>query len=158
MQSDSLEWSSIFKRLFFTVSSCDQQYVKPSDAAPPAGPEEFICFECSGHPRFGTRQGLLQHARIKHKRRSGARMFVSASGICPGCQTDFKQRFRDIAHLSDARRPCHAMMLRGAFQAVGDSEFIESLDQLDREGQKLARRSVGAATKSAGKKIGFARH
>ena len=68
-------------------------------------------------------------------------MCVHAEGICPGGGTNFRQRLRAIAHLSDARRPaCMNRMLKGEFPVVGPPEYVDQLDAADREARNKARK------------------
>ena len=132
MRCDTTEWSRVVKSLFFCKSICDHCFEKTSTPSDSTHDGDFVCFECTAHPKFSTKQGLMQHMRIKHKKRNPARCFVGDDGVCPGCQTNFRQRSRAIAHLSDGRRPCNSLTLRGAFNVVGDEAAIEALDQKDR--------------------------
>ena len=125
----------------------------------------FRCNLCDSQAVFATRKALLMHQRIKHGVRTIARLYVDGSGICPGCGTNFRQRLRCIAHLSDARRPkCHMRMLASDFKILHNDE-ASRLDALDRDlrlkFKRLGRNTpiaIGSAIMAQGKKIGFAKH
>ena len=126
MRCDRAEWARLVNRLFFNESVCDR--VRSSIIS--AG--DHVCSQCNDKSKFATRQGLLQHFRMEHGLRNPARVYVGQNGICPGCKTNFRQRFRAISHLSDARRPkCMQRMLAGEFPQVGSLEFIARLDEAD---------------------------
>ena len=158
MKCDRYEWARVVQQLFFFESVCD--------TAPAEAPvlDAHVCSECTPRVRFSSRQGLLQHLRIKHKIRNPARMYIDKDGICPGCRTNFRQRTRAIAHLSDARRPaCMTRMLNGEFAKIGNAEYIDSLDADDnrriREARTIGKNkpnAMGSAITQAGKRVGFA--
>ena len=158
MIMDKKLWSELVGRIFFLSSVCDRK--RESEKAKVLT-SDFFCAVCPEHPKFATRQGLLQHSRTKHGLRIPARLFVTAEGTCPFCGTQFKQRLRCIAHLSDARRGCFSKMAC-ATPILSEAEAAV-LDEVDRKARLLARRAghrhpiaVGSALTSSGKRVGFA--
>ena len=157
MKCDKRAWNEIVDKLFFFDSLCDRRAVEidPTVAT-------FACQICDDKPCFVTNKGLLQHMRTKHALRVPARRFVDSSAACMFCGTQFRQRLRCIAHMSDSRRPCfHRMM---ATEPPLSDAVACSLDEFDRAARRHARRdghthpiAVGPAITSDGKKIGFAR-
>ena len=80
------------------------------------------------------------HHTMKHTLRCPARLYVDESAIRPICKTDFKQRLRCIAHLSDSRRTkCWDQLMQLAPPPL-PAQRVEELDLADREARKTAKR------------------
>ena len=60
MYYNAPEWNALVRDVFFTDSILDKTLVVPSSMA------MFSCHIC-GDANFATKQGLLQHLRVKHK-------------------------------------------------------------------------------------------
>ena len=148
-------WSNMIDSVFFTVSVCDRQ----KDASGSRAVHQFVCPDCDC--AFASSRALESHARVKHLKRNIIREFVP-SAVCPCCQTDFVQRVRCLAHLSDRRRPrCRDWVLRHCRRL--SPATVVRLDQADRELRRAAQRSgrshviaKGAARNSSGRVVGRA--
>ena len=82
---------------------------------------------------------MASHRRTKHGVRNDIRLYVQ-NAVCPCCLTDFQQRLRCIAHLSDPRRPkCRSWILENVVQ-IPDA-VARKLDLQDNELRKAARRA-----------------
>ena len=85
-----------------------------------------------------------------------------SSSVCPCCRTDFVQRIRCLAHLSDSRRPrCRDWVLRNCRRLPPAA--VARLDLADRELRRAAQRSGrshhiarGAARDRSGRVVGRA--
>ena len=99
----------------------------------------FSCALCEGRPCFATSRALQSHQRTKHNQRNPVRCFLFGSR-CPVCKTDFIDRLRCLAHLSDSRRErCRIALTSGAFPRVPDQLLIQ-LDAQDNELRKAVRK------------------
>ena len=149
------EWHAMLGTVFFLDSICDSQV-----AAAPDGPvRPFACPDCKR--AFATARALETHAWIKHLKRNIIRECVP-SDVCPCCHTDFQQRIRCLAHLSDRRRPrCRLWVLQHLPRLPPDE--IARLDLIDRALRRDAQRqgrshhiAKGAARASSGRVVGRA--
>ena len=89
-------WDRAVSELFFSTSCCD---TKASHAD--QGAEQYHCSECEAS--FCTDRAKQSHERAKHGKRIVIKDYLP-SAVCPSCGTDFQQRLRCIAHVSDKRR------------------------------------------------------
>ena len=85
-----------------------------------------------------SRQALLQHQRITHRKHNSIKLWVDSSATCPVCKVVFGSTLRAIAHLADRRRIACSDRLH-EFPQTSPSE-AERLDGLDRELRKASRR------------------
>ena len=121
---------------------------------PIEGDTVFRCSRCVTDNEFVSRKALLAHATKKHGDRVEVRRFVGADARCPVCLHQFSTRLRAIAHLSEkglrgkALRTCHDAVTAGGYPQL-DAETLSSLDAVDREVRKKARRA-GVQTPWAG--------
>ena len=152
-------------RFHIPFFDCDSEVITSA----PAEARPHVCDVCIGASRasFPTAQGLAQHMRIKHKKRSDIHNFVNDSGVCPNCATNYVSRIRVIAHLSDTRPSrcrCRNAILNGDIVPELDPELVAKLNSRDREIKKQALRAghthalaaVSARTAS-GRRIGSVR-
>ena len=131
--------------------------------APPLAVRNFQCLHCD--VTFPTDKARLQHMRVKHGKLSPFKERVGAVAVCAKCGTDFKQRFRLVAHLSDtraSRRGCGQFYL-DEVPALGP-DVTGPLNAEDAELQKKARAlghshaiAVAPAVRASGKLVGFVR-
>ena len=107
---------------------------------------------------FVSRKALLAHATKKHGDRVEVRRYDGADARCPVCLHQFSTRLTAIAHLSEKRlrgkalRTCHDAVTAGGYPQL-DAETLSSLDAVDRELRKKARRA-GVQTPRAGYNAG----
>ena len=157
---DEARWELAIATLFFVESICDSDITEASDETILT----FVCQQCIGSAnrcRFATAKALQQHARVKHAARIDIRRFVDSDAVCPACKTNFRQRFRCIAHLSDSRRKnCYLQILQMSLSPL-PNERVQELDALDRFEKLEARKkghthilATGSARRSNGKRIG----
>ena len=93
------------------------------------------------------------------------RYYVDEKAICPICFTQFNQRLRCIAHLSDMRRAkCREAIFAQHIPPLS-GDVVQQLDAEDALLRKQARRlghttpiAEGAARRSNGKQVGHASH
>ena len=111
---------------------------------------------------FTTGRGLQSHQRAKHGARLQIRCYLSGSK-CPACGTEFVQRLRLIAHVSDSRRPRCRDWLLSHCPRLPDAE-VAKLDEVDRELRRSAQRAghshnlaVAPARTASGKVTGRVR-
>ena len=160
--SEPMSWRDMVHNIAYSTSVCDAQSKHERTQDSHCMP--FVCNLCPSRPAFLTSKALKMHQRTKHTLRCPARLYVDESAICPICKTDFKQRLRCIAHLSDSRRTkCWDQLMQLAPPPL-PAQRVEELDLADREARKTAKRkghthplAVGSAATRAGKCIGFAR-
>eukprot|EP00973_Karenia_brevis_P023464 3230690-Karenia_brevis.AAC.1 len=89
------------------------------------------CMHCADEPAFATAKALASHMRAKHGKRNEIRKYVD-SAVCPVCKTDFKERLRCIAHLSDSRRArCRNELLHSGMHKPIPEWKINELDACD---------------------------
>ena len=151
-----VSWRQVVQAVFFVDSINDATCHASACTA------EFSCDVCQGKPRFATARALKSHMRAKHGHRNRIRLFIF-SGTCPVCATEFVDRLRCIAHLSDLRRPkCRDTLLSGSFPTVPLVRLAE-LDLHDRALRHSAWKcgrshhiAVGPATSSSGRTVGRA--
>ena len=124
LMKDERAWGQIVSDLFFVESLCDKVVVENNSVQ-----VAFACGACD--KAFASQKALESHARAKHGSRLTIREHV-ANSICPCCKTDFKQRLRCIAHLSDRRRPRCADWVRTNCPRLSVSRLAE-LDVIDKE-------------------------
>eukprot|EP00973_Karenia_brevis_P027721 3820619-Karenia_brevis.AAC.1 len=81
---------------------------------------KFVCELCEAKPAFKSAKALASHQRAKHKFRNPLGAYLDDSGICPVCGTNFHNRVRVLAHVSDTRvrskvqrLTCRQQLLRG---------------------------------------------
>ena len=129
----SCDWNAAVRSLHFVDSSCDSKVVTPMHGDPLA----HQCPECN--VGFLTNKAMASHRRTKHGIRNDIRLYISSS-VCPCCKTDFRQRLRCLAHVSDTRRPkCRTWIMENV-QQLPDKVACK-LDAHDNELRKAARRS-----------------
>ena len=87
-------------------------------------PNSFFCDICN-LIAFKDRKALDQHRRKKHGYVSPLNDLVPDTSICPTCDSDFRNRFRLISHLSDQRvfsrtrgTSCHIEFMKSAPQPL----------------------------------------
>eukprot|EP00973_Karenia_brevis_P014898 2033769-Karenia_brevis.AAC.1 len=61
------------------------------------------CSVCANAPVFKHAKALASHMRSKHGVRSDMNKYIGDTGVCPVCGTDFHNRVRLLAHVSDMR-------------------------------------------------------
>ena len=154
------EWDSLVSRIRFCESACDKD-------APPQGSavKSFVCTLCppGDAARFACEKDLLQHQRIKHKRRNPMSLIIADISVCPSCGTDFRQRHRLLRHLTDRRRTkCQQAVLAMGLPSLTEAE-LQRLDAQTRELATTSRReghshplASGTALTATGKRIGHA--
>ena len=163
--SDEMRWESIVMQLFFTESVCDAWVSEETYNNPSLETSGFTCQLCVGSAakcHFPSAKALQQHARVKHGDRVNGRNFVDANGVCPACGTDFRERFRCIAHLSDSRRQKCLHVILAMNMSPLSEERIKQLDESDKVAKREARKkghshilATGSALTSHGKRIGY---
>lgn len=132
---DPSRWRALVAQIFFTESFADR--VVSGDA--PAPVVTFPCPSCEGLT-FPSPKSLAQHCRRVHGVRTPVRLYVSGS-VCPVCRSDFRDRLRCIAHLTDSRRPrCRTSLLGGDYPALPLDRAAE-LDEADKVARRAAWRS-----------------
>ena len=149
------DWPRIISSIFFQDSILD----KAPQSEIPVAVASFKCMHCEVFRP--TRKAIEQHMRMKHGFKKPVKQFVDSSGICPICKTNFQQRLRVIAHLSDRRRPrCRERVLKGETPAVPE-DVLADLERQDRELLRCAWRegsshaiAVGSARTATGKRTG----
>ena len=130
-------WVEVVKCVFFVTSVLDK--VGSPDQVPEHA-RTFVCSICGTRPAFSSHRALASHQRAKHGQRNPVRCFVG-SGVCPVCSSDYQDRLRCIAHLSDFRRPsCRDRLLSGEFAPL-PPEIVAKLDAIDAELRKKAHRA-----------------
>ena len=157
MRTNPAVWKDEVAQVFFTPSVLDKQYNNIE-----SGPTSLhVCNQCSDRPAFQSGKALASHMRAKHGMRCIARNFIGADAICPICKTNFVQRIRGIAHLSDSRRTkCWDQIVVQKIVPIPAPE-VDKLDLLDKaarlEAQKIGHShalSKGQAKRANGTCIG----
>ena len=119
--------------LSFVESLCDASV---KDIAPAGIRLCFACRKCDSS--FIVQRALESHCRAKHGERLTSREFIKSS-ICPSCGTDYRQRLRCLAHISDRRRPkCAEWVLANCKKLP--AKVVAKLDPTDLELRKQAQR------------------
>ena len=150
-------WQTIVSECAFTTSVLDKQV----PVIAPTVVLAFACPQCSAC--FASDKALSQHARKLHGLKSTIQSVVGPGSVCRSCQTDFQQRFRLVAHLSD-RRPGRDKCRRHYLAAESETtpEAAEILHQTDLAAQRAATGThavaIASATNGAGKRTGRVRH
>jgi hypothetical protein len=122
---DEPAWKKLLDSLFFIESVTDRHVdVKHDDGCSLA----YRCSRCSR--AFASQKALESHRRAKHGDRLDIRRYVRTP-VCPCCGTDYRERLRCIAHLSDKRRPGCADWVRGSVVPMPDPE-VKRLDEIDK--------------------------
>ena len=127
-------WQSIAGGLFFVESLCDRN---ANHSASETTVLNFPCEQCTG--AFASSKALASHMRAKHGQRIKVKDFLPNSE-CPSCGTDFQQRVRCIAHVSDSRRPKCRDHILAHFPQLSNS-VCDQLDEQDRVYRRQAQRS-----------------
>ena len=149
---DEKRWRELVDRLFFLDSACDRVRTEHATST-----LTFQCLSCTAC--FATKRALASHSRAKHHSRAVIRSFVRSS-VCPCCKTDFREKIRCLAHLSDIRRAkCHEWIIMNCMPM--NSTELASLDLELREQRRAAQRSgkshhiaCGPAKRADGTTIG----
>ena len=150
---DEVRWSALVSRLAFHESCCDREVHSNT----PVPGMTWTCAECSRS--FASARALKSHRRAKHGERSQLRCLLG-SAVCPCCGTNFVQRLRLLAHVSDARRPrCREWILSNCSPLPPEEVArLDAEDQrLRREAQRAGRShhiAVGPATTTDGRSVG----
>eukprot|EP00973_Karenia_brevis_P061236 8515083-Karenia_brevis.AAC.1 len=132
---DVQRWREVATSLHYTASCTDKEQVPGTPAS-----LSFVCQMCNPACGFASEKGLAQHQRMKHGLRNMMRYYISGP-VCPVCETDFQDRIRCLAHVSDCRRSkCRGELLSGSF-AMLDEDQVCQLDEIDARLRKEARRS-----------------
>ena len=167
MYDDPEEWANLCQRVAYSYSIFDD--CKDVPAYAPAVAKPHVCQLCIGASAasFPTAQGLAQHMRITHRKRSIIHNFVDNSGVCPNCATNFVFRICVISHLSDTRPSrcrCRNAVLFGDIVPELSPEFVAKLNSRDREFKKQALReghthalAAASARTASGRRIGSVR-
>ena len=156
--TDSAAWSHAVTLVYFETSVLDR--CNSGEISVCAG-TRFTCSICPLHPSFASTRALGSHMRAKHGSRCPARLYINADAVCPMCGTNFKQRIRAIAHLSDRRRTkCWDAIVASQLTPLSEA-LVASLDQHDASARRAAHKlgsshalSVGRAVRSNGVGIG----
>ena len=131
--NDEATWRHIVADLFFVESICDSKQREQVGGSRHLG---FVCNKCDC--AFASQRALESHCRAKHGERLKIREYVD-SCTCPCCGTDFRQRLRCIAHLSDRRRTkCSEWVIENCPKLP--AKIITKLDETDRELRRAAQR------------------
>ena len=125
--ADAAGWKNLVDQLFFLESVTDRS-VKGSNSDSPTRALAYACARCDR--AFASQLALEAHCRVKHGDRLDIRRFVRDS-VCPACATDYRERIRCIAHLSDRRRPACADWVQRNVPPLSDAE-LQKLDEVDR--------------------------
>ena len=121
--------------VFFVASVCD----RASSSAVPVLAADLGAHSCAAcDMQFASGRALESHRRAKHGDRLGIRRHV-AGAVCPHCLTDFRQRLRCLAHLSDRRRPLCREWVVNNVASLPDAE-VKRLDEIDRTLRRVAQR------------------
>ena len=116
---DELTWKRLVTSLFFVEFVTDRHVHEAHDSS------RVLAYQCAKcNAAFSSSKGLEQHSRIKHGDRLDIRRFVH-SATCPACGTDFRDRLRCIAHLSDRRRPACAIWFKSNVVPLEDQRLLE---------------------------------
>ncbi len=129
--TNASEWKGLIDKLFFVESVTDRS---TEGAAHNARALSHACTRCNR--AFASQTALEAHCRVKHGDRLDIRRYISDS-VCPACGTDYRERLRCIAHLSDRRRPGCAEWVRQNAARLSDEE-VSKLDEVDREMRRMA--------------------
>ena len=126
--------ANIVGGLFFVESLCDRN---DNHNAPEARVLNFPCKACT--VASASSKALASHMRAKHRQTITIKNFLPNSK-CPACDTDFQQRLRCIAHVSESRRPrCREYILANCHQ-LSQSVCVQ-LDEHDRVYRRQAKRA-----------------
>ena len=121
-------WKGLIDELFFVESVTDRCV----EACTPASSGRALAYTCSRCTKaFASQMALQAHCRAKHGDRLDIRRYVRNS-TCPACGTDYRDRLRCIAHLSDRRRPRCAEWVRINVSPMSGSE-VSAFDAIDRQ-------------------------
>ena len=96
--TDETAWQRVIRECEFTESINDKNRDAP---ARQPGCASFQCGDCA--LLFPTQKALDQHRRIRHGAVAQIQWKVGDTAVCLKCGTDFRQRFRLVAHRSQTR-------------------------------------------------------
>jgi hypothetical protein len=146
------EWKATLQQVHFVESTYD-----PGPAVVNGSPLNCVCPQC--RVAFATERALASHQRAKHGSRMAIRTFVEGT-VCVACGTDYRQRLRLIAHLSDSRRPRCRNWIVANTSPLSPARVCE-LDDEDRVARNDARAqghtheiARGAARRADGRIVG----
>jgi hypothetical protein len=124
-------WDRAVSDLFFSTSCCDTKASHTDQGA-----EQYHCSECDAS--FCTDRAKQSHERAKHGKRIVVKDYLP-SAVCPSCGTDFQQRLRCIAHVSDKRRTsCREWILINCTPITHACAAL--LDEVDKVARRTAQR------------------
>ena len=127
------EWKSTLREYFTVLDDVHAPVLSSTLACLVAS---FQCSLCP-HVPFHNQKALDQHRRVQHGVRNTIREHVGNFSRCPNCCTDFHQRIRLLAHLSDKRRNEQCREFVFALPKIEASE-LERLDVVDRNLRRVA--------------------
>jgi hypothetical protein len=119
--NDSTCWKGLVDKLFF-IESVTDKHVATADRNDGDRVLAYACARCE--KAFASQKALEYHSRTKHGDRLDIRRFVRDS-VCPACGTDYRDRLRCIAHLSDRRRCACADWVRVNTAPMPDAQVRE---------------------------------
>ena len=129
--ADERVWKNIVDELFFIESVTDRQV----DSYCRQG--RTLTHNCTRCTRaFASQKALESHCRTKHGDRLDIRRYIRTS-VCPACGTDYRERLRCIAHLSDRRRPVCAGWVKHHVVPMAESQ-VKQLDEVDKVQRRAA--------------------
>ena len=131
----SERWPGLVDKLFFAESVTDRK----KTAVDSSSGRQLACACSRCDCSFATHRALESHARAKHGDRLLIKRFVHGT-VCPCCGTDYRDRLRLVAHLSDRRRPHCATWVMANVQPLPDSK-LQALDAADRKARTDAQRA-----------------
>ena len=130
---DERGWSALVSQLCFVESSCDRE----AHSTPQAQGLTWTCVACA--LSFASERALKSHRRAKHGERAQIRRYLRTP-VCPCCGTDFVQRLRLLAHVSDSRRPRCREWILSNLSPMSEAE----VSRLDAEDKRLRREAQRA--------------
>ena len=165
MTQNEGDWSAAVAECCFATSVLDRDSGSVAGQHAHTVAAAFQCRHCESC--FATAKARAQHERVRHKVTNVIKRHIGASPICACCGTDFVQRPRLVAHLSDVRprrSRCRTWYLANV--PVIDEHTLSELRSKDREAQRAAWRaghshpiaSGGTARTAAGRPVGHVGH
>ena len=123
------------QHVFFHESRMDRVEVPAVIAAVAV---QHLCQWCG--LAFVSAKARDMHARIAHGHRNPVKAKIGDGSRCGACGTDFRQRFRLVAHLSDTRPSRCACRDVYLMQPDVDPELAAKLNAVDAALQTASRR------------------
>jgi hypothetical protein len=155
------QWKQLVKNLHYSTSEYDLPRATSTLEQNASVAWKYRCSQCS--EAFKSEQGLKQHLRANHKKRTALAVFIGSSSVCPVCLAQFSNRTRLLAHVSDSRNrgsrtlTCHNVLSAKLVAPVSDADLAvahESDRKLRAQTRKRGRTTPLATSRAKRPRVG----